>query len=158
MFKNNYVFNFNCSKNRLITELDKLKVAYVDSSRKTNLLCRGINNKVKFMLYTNSTPRTYSHYKSVLDVFPFEGEIIGDESTSCISGSFKSSLYINFLTVIGFIFTIVFVIITLWDGFIIFPIVLLPLIFLGYMFYVKNNTQNRILARLREFEKMLNWD
>ncbi|WP_322395850.1 hypothetical protein, partial [Clostridium perfringens] len=92
----------------------------------------------------------------VLDLFPFEGEILGDESISCISGSFKSSLYINFVTVIGFIFTIGFVIMTPLDGFIIFPIVLLPVIFLGYMFYVKNNTQNRILVKLREFEKMLN--
>ncbi|MCC3868889.1 hypothetical protein [Terrisporobacter mayombei] len=110
MFKNSYVFNFNCSKDKLITELDKLKVAYADSSTKTNLLCRRINNKVKFMLYTNTTPGTYSHYKSVLDVFPFEGGILGDESTSSISGSFKSSFYINFATVIGFIFTIGFVI------------------------------------------------
>ncbi|WP_027627004.1 hypothetical protein [Terrisporobacter glycolicus] len=156
MSKNNHIFNFNCSKNTLICELDKLKVVNADKSINTNLLCRRINNKVKFMLYTNNTPGTYAYHKTVLDEYSFEGEIFGDESTSSISGSFRNSLFINFGTVLGLIFTIGFIIMTLWDGFIILPIVLLPVIFIVYMFYMKNHTQNRILVRIKGLEKKLN--
>ena len=50
MRKKIYRFNFNCSKNQLIIELDKLKVVNTNKSTHTDLLCRNINNEIKFML------------------------------------------------------------------------------------------------------------
>ena len=45
MRKKIYRFNFNCSKNQLIIELDKLKVVNTNKSTHTDLLCRNINNR-----------------------------------------------------------------------------------------------------------------
>ena len=60
MRKKIYRFNFNCSKNQLIIELDKLKVVNTNKSTHTDLLCRNINNEIKFMLYTNKAV-SYTH-------------------------------------------------------------------------------------------------
>ena len=62
MRKKIYRFNFNCSKNQLIIELDKLKVVNTNKSTHTDLLCRNINNEIKFMLYTNKVPGMMSGY------------------------------------------------------------------------------------------------
>lgn len=156
MSKGDYIFNFSCSKNMLITELDKLKVVNADNSTNTNLLCRRISNKVKFMLYTNNTPGTYSFYKVVLEAYTFEGEIFENESISYISGSFKSGLFTKFFTVLGFIFSLIFFIMAFFDGFIIMELLFAPAIFLGSMIFFKKNTQSRLLHKIREFEEKVN--
>lgn len=156
MFKDSHIFNFNCSKSNLINQLDRLQLENSNNCNNTNLLCKRINNKAKFMLYANITPGTYSHNKSVLDVFTFEGEILGDESNAYISGNFKSSWYIKLFTIIGFIFTLNFAITPILNGFMIIPVFFLPLIFLAYMLFIKNQIEKKILLKVNELEKMLN--
>ena len=156
MFKDSHIFNFNCSKSKLINQLDRLKVENTSNCNDTNLLCKRIDNKAKFMLYANITPGTYSHNKSVLDVFTFEGEILGDESNSYILGNFKSSWYIKLFTIIGFIFSLDFAIKPIVKGFIIIHIFFLPIIFLAYILFMKNKFQKRILIKVDELKEMLN--
>ena len=156
MFKDSHIFNFNCSKSKLINQLDRLKVENTSNCNDTNLICTRIDNKAKFMLYANITPGTYSHNKSVLDVFTFEGEILGDESNSYILGNFKSSWYIKLFTIIGFIFSLDFAIKPIVKGFIIIHIFFLPIIFLAYILFMKNKFQKRILIKVDELKEMLN--
>lgn len=157
MNKVNHIFNFNCGKNILINELDKLKVVNADNSINTNLLCRRINNKVKFMLYTNNTPGSYAIYKTVLDIYTFEGEIFEKDSVSYISGNFKSSLYTKFFTVFGFIFSLMFPMMGIFDGYIVIELLFVPVIFLVGMIFFKKNTQNRLLNKIEEFEEKINF-
>ena len=107
MRKKNYRFNFNCSKDQLIIELDKLKVVNTDKSTNTDLLCRSINNEIKFMLYTNKVPGMMPDYKvpkQVFNDYVFKGEIFeNDESMSYILGSFESSLFVKFFIILGLI-------------------------------------------------------
>ena len=156
MNKGNHRFDFNCSKNTLITELDKLKVVNADNSTDTNLLCRRINNKIKFMLYTNNTPGTYATHKGVLDTYNFEGEIFEKESTSYISGSFKSGLAIKIFIVFGFIISLMFPMMGIFDGFVVRELLFVPAIFLGCMIIFKKNNENRLLKKIREFEEKVN--
>ena len=156
MFKDSHIFNFNCSKSKLINQLDRLNVENVSNYNKTNLLCERINSKAKFMLYTNITPGTYSHNKSILDVFTFEGEILGDESNSYILGNFKSSWYIKLFTILGFIFTLNLAIKPILNGFIIVHIFFLPVILVTYMLFIKNKIEKILLFKVNEFRKTLN--
>lgn len=158
MSKGNHMFDFNYSKNILITELDKLKVVNADNSTNTNLLCRRINNKIKFMLYTNNTPGTYSTHKGVLDTYTFQGEIeiFKKESTSYISGSFKSGLGTIFFTVLGFIFSLIFPMMGIFAGFVVKELLFIPVIFLGGIIFFKKNTENRLLNKIKEFEEKVN--
>ena len=127
MRKKIYRFNFNCSKNQLIIELDKLKVVNTNKSTHTDLLCRNINNEIKFMLYTNKVPGMMSGYnvpKQVFNDYVFKGEIFEDnESMSYILGSFESSLFVKFFIILGLALSFMFLTMTL--GFIIVPIVFL---------------------------------
>ena len=50
MHKKNYRFDFNCSKNQLIIDLDELKVINTNKSTNTDLLCRSLNNAKKINL------------------------------------------------------------------------------------------------------------
>lgn len=156
MFKDSHIFNFNCSKSKLINQLDRLKVENTSNCNDTNLICTRIDNKAKFMLYANITPGTYSHNKSVLDVFTFECEILGDESNSYILGNFKSSWYIKLFTIVGFIFSLDFAIKPIVNGFIIIHIFFLPVIFLAYILFMKNKFQKRILIKVNELKEGLN--
>ncbi|WP_270303802.1 hypothetical protein [Terrisporobacter petrolearius] len=150
MNKRNYTFNFNCSKNILITKLDKLKVVNADNSTNTNLLCRRINNKIKFMLYTNYTPGTYSIMgKGVVDIHSFEGEIFEKDSKSYISGHFKSSLYVRFFTVLVFAFCLMLI-------FNIYLMIEILFFYLGIMIFFKKHTEYRLLNKIKEFEKNIN--
>lgn len=156
MNKRNYTFNFNCSKNILITKLDKLKVVNADNSTNTNLLCRRINNKVKFMLYTNNTPGSYSIYKGVLDTYFFEGEVFENESISYISGSFKSSLASKVFDILGFVFSLIFPMVAFFDDFVVIELLFVPIIFIVSTIFLKKNTENRLLNKIKEFEENIN--
>lgn len=156
MDKENYIFNFNCSKNILISSIDKLKVVNADNSTNTNLLCRRINNKVKFMLYTNNTPGSYSIYKGVLDTYFFEGEVFENESISYISGSFKSSLASKVFAILGFAFSLIFPMVAFFDDFVVIELLFVPIIFVVSTIFLKKNTENRLLNKIKEFEENIN--
>ena len=156
MDKENYIFSFNCSKNILISSIDKLKVVNADNSTNTNLLCRRINNKVKFMLYTNNTPGSYSIYKGVLDTYFFEGEVFENESISYISGSFKSSLASKVFDILGFVFSLIFPMVAFFDDFVVIELLFVPIIFIVSTIFLKKNTENRLLNKIKEFEENIN--
>lgn len=156
MDKENYIFSFNCSKNTLISNIDKLKVVNADNSTNTNLLCRRINNKVKFMLYTNNTPGSYSIYKGVLDTYFFEGEVFENKSISYISGSFKSSLASKVFAILGFVFSLIFPMVAFFDDFVVIELLFVPIIFIVSTIFLKKNTENRLLNKIKEFEENIN--
>ena len=149
-------FNFpilDTSEIEFEIELDKLKVVNANKSTHTDLLCRNINNEIKFMLYTNKVPGMMSGYnvpKQVFNDYVFKGEIFEDnESMSYILGSFESSLFVKFFIILGLALSFMFLTMTL--GFIIVPIV-----FLWGMNYSKKVMNNRLLHKIMKFEEKIN--
>lgn len=153
MRKKIYRFNFNCSKNQLIIELDKLKVVNTNKSTHTDLLCRNINNEIKFMLYTNKVPGMMSGYnvpKQVFNDYVFKGEIFeNDESMSYILGSFESSLFVKFFIILGLVLSFMFLTMTL-------GLIIVPIVFFWEMNYIKTVMNNRLLHKIMKFEEKIN--
>ena len=153
MRKKNYRFNFNCSKDQLIIELDKLKVVNTDKSTNTDLLCRSINNEIKFMLYTNKVPGMMSGYnvpKQVFNDYVFKGEIFeNDESMSYILGSFESSLFVKFFIILGLILSFMFLTMT-------FGLIIVPIVFLWEINRSRKVMNNRLLNKIMKFEEEIN--
>ena len=153
MRKKIYRFNFNCSKHQLIIELDKLKVVNTDKSTNTDLLCRSINNEIKFMLYTNKVPGMMPDYKvpkQVFNDYVFKGEIFeNDESRSYILGSFESSLFVKFFIILGLVLSFMFLTMTL-------GLIIVPIVFLWEMNYIKKVMNNRLLHKIMKFEEKIN--
>lgn len=153
MRKKNYRFNFNCSKDQLIIELDKLKVVNTDKSTNTDLLCRSINNEIKFMLYTNKVPGMMPDYKvpkQVFNDYVFKGEIFeNDESMSYILGSFESSLFVKFFIILGLILSFMFLTMT-------FGLIIVPIVFLWEINRSRKVMNNRLLNKIMKFEEEIN--
>ena len=153
MRKKNYRFNFNCSKDQLIIELDKLKVVNTDKSTNTDLLCRSINNEIKFMLYTNKVPGMMPDYKvpkQVFNDYVFKGEIFeNDESMSYILGSFESSLFVKFFIILGLVLSFMFLTMT-------FGLIIVPIVFLWEINRSRKVMNNRLLNKIMKFEEEIN--
>ena len=157
MKKDNYRFDFNCPKNTLISQLDKITVINTDNSIYTNLLCTKMDDKVKFMIYiTRNAPGGYSTYKKVIESYTFEGEIFEDGSKSYILGSFKSSFFAKILTILGFFISLIFPIISILDGYIITNSLFVPIIFLCGVVLFKKITKIRLLSKIKEFKEKAN--
>lgn len=153
MRKKIYRFNFNCSKDQLIIELDKLKVVNTDKSTNTDLLCRSINNEIKFMLYTNKVPGMMPDYKvpkQVFNDYVFKGEIFeNDESMSYILGSFESSLFVKFFIISVLILSFMFLTMT-------FGLIIVPIVFLWEINRSRKVMNNRLLHKIMKFEEKIN--
>lgn len=153
MRKKIYRFNFNCSKDQLIIELDKLKVVNTDKSTNTDLLCRSINDEIKFMLYTNKVPGMMPDYKvpkQVFNDYVFKGEIFeNDESMSYILGSFESSLFVKFFIISVLILSFMFLTMT-------FGLIIVPIVFLWEINRSRKVMNNRLLHKIMKFEEKIN--
>ena len=153
MRKKIYRFNFNCSKDQLIIELDKLKVVNTDKSTNTDLLCRSINDEIKFMLYTNKVPGMMPDYKvpkQVFNDYVFKGEIFeNDESMSYILGSFESSLFVKFFIISVLILSFMFL--TMTSG-----LIIVPIVFLWEINRSRKVMNNRLLHKIMKFEEKIN--
>ncbi|MCC3863131.1 hypothetical protein K0040_02220 [Terrisporobacter petrolearius] len=62
----------------------------------------------------------------------------------------------EFFIVFGFIFSLMFPMMGIFEGFVVRELLFVPVIFLGGMIFFKKNTENRLLKRIKEFEEKVN--